>query len=391
MHDGEQLEADPLIVVDRVELHHPIRATNSHIPTIGCRRLTELFLRDRAGPLRWRERHRAIVLSGREEDGRTERLLVRSLGCQWFTEFTPRFAAVAHFGVCLQTQPAVARAIAVDMGADLVEVFRLVTADVRGFDPAVGHIDGEKGAVQQQRDIRLADDFVIQQQIEQLPAALRIVGGVVEANLVENAPFAPAGPAAAVVGPDDVHLDLATGVPTQPRAVLHEHHAGTVPGRGDGRANTGHPATGNEHVALELDLDHVGFARRTPIAHPGRGNRGDSTANLRGRRAGGRRRIGRAGADNQRIAGGSHAGTQHGQEITSLHVGHPLRRMVPLLTPGTVAQDPVRHGSPLVGDTPRNPGDSWLTTRSSCCTTTACFHTVVLGHESEDPARAPAR
>ena len=131
----------------------------------------------------------------------------------------------AHFGAGLQPQPAVARAVAKQLGGD---ADRCVRCDRSGPAP-IGSCPsftsaGKQGGVEQQRQVRLADDFVVEQQVPQLPAALRIVGRVVEPELFEQAPFAPAGPAAVVVGADDVHLDFARRIAPQPRAVLHQHH-----------------------------------------------------------------------------------------------------------------------------------------------------------------------
>jgi hypothetical protein len=71
-------------------------------------------------------------------------------------------------------------------------------------------LGGIERGFEQQRDVRLADDLVVEQQVPQLPAALRVVGGVVEAEFFDEAAFAPAGAAFVGVGADDVHFDFAT-------------------------------------------------------------------------------------------------------------------------------------------------------------------------------------
>ena len=119
------------------------------------------------------------------------------------------------------------------------------------------HLGREQGGVQQQRQVGLADDFVVEQQVPQLETALRIVGRVVEPELLDQAPFAPAGPAAVAVGADDVHLDFARRVAPQPRAVLHQHDLGPAAGRGHGRTDAGQSAAGHQHVAGQIDPLHV--------------------------------------------------------------------------------------------------------------------------------------
>ena len=120
--------------------------------------------------------------------------------------------------------------------------------------------------------------LVVQQQVPQLPAALRVVGGVVEAELLDQAPLAPAGPARVVVGPDDVHLHFARGVAAQPRSVLHEHDPRPVPRRGHGRAYSRHSPAGDEQSHVQVHQRHV----RLGGGEPRRGvrGRGDDVENL---------------------------------------------------------------------------------------------------------------
>src|SRR5437660_85968 len=83
-------------------------------------------------------------------------------------------------------------------------------------------------SIHQQGDIRLGDDLVIKQQVPQLPAALRIVDGIVQAELFEQSRFPPARPTLVAARADDVHFDFARGVATETRAVVDEDHAGAV-------------------------------------------------------------------------------------------------------------------------------------------------------------------
>ncbi len=67
-----------------------------------------------------------------------------------------------------------------------------------------------------------------------------------------------------LVGADDVHLDLARRIAAQPRAILHQDHAGSVARRRDGRADAGQAASGHHDIGLQPDLAHMPFRRREP-------------------------------------------------------------------------------------------------------------------------------
>ena len=167
----------------------------------------------------------------------------------------------------------------------------LVAARRGALDAAVAGGGGVERRLQQERDVRLAHELVVEQEVPQLPAALRVVHRVVEPQLLDEAALAPAGAALVGVRPDDVHLDLARGVAAEPRAVLHEDDPRAVARRGERRADAGETAAGDEDVGLELDEPHVRLGRgeaggrprrRDPVElpaqalvhpHPGRGER----------------------------------------------------------------------------------------------------------------------
>src|SRR5262249_24954963 len=157
--------------------------------------------------------------------------------------------AAAHLRAGLQAEPAVAGAVAEQLRVDAVDVLRLVAADQGLLDPVVGGPGGEEDAVEKQGDVRLADDLVVQEQVPELPGALGVVDGVVEAEFLQQAALAPAGPALVAAGADDVHLDLAAGVAPQARAVLDEDDLRPVAGRGERGADAGEAAPGDEDVA----------------------------------------------------------------------------------------------------------------------------------------------
>ena len=153
-------------------------------------------------------------------------------------------------------------------------------------------VGGVERGLEQQRDVRLADDLVVEQQVPQLPAALRIVDGVGEAQLLDEAALAPAGPAGVLVGADDVHLDFARRIAAQPRAVLHQDDPRAVPRRGDGRANAGESAARDQHVG----------SRAAPGACAARWTRTAQRPAPRGRNRAGRPRL-RLGAVRQHDEG----------------------------------------------------------------------------------------
>ena len=156
---------------------------------------------------------------------------------------------------------------------------------------------------EQQRDVRLADDLVVEQQVPHLPAALRVVDGVVEPELLEQAALAPSRAAAMRVGAHDVHLHFARRVAAQPRPVLHQDHLRAVARRRHRRADARHPAAGHQHVGIQVDLRHVALVRQPCGAV--------SLAALSGRTPAAFHRL------KQTVPGGRHAACQYRQGVAA--------------------------------------------------------------------------
>ena len=113
-------------------------------------------------------------------------------------------------------------------------------------------------------DVRFADDLVVEQEIPEFPASLRVVRRVVQAKLLDQSAFAPARTSAVAVGADDVHLDFARGIAAQPRAVLQQNHAGAVSGRGNRRANARNSSAGHQDVGFAVRPESCGVREREP-------------------------------------------------------------------------------------------------------------------------------
>ena len=138
-------------------------------------------------------------------------------------------------------------------------MFGLVAADEGFLDLVVLGFGGEDGGFEQEGDVGLGDDLVVEEEVPEFPAALGVVDGIVEADFLEDAAFAPAGAAFVGVGADDVHFDFGGGVAAEAGAVLDEDDLGAVAGGGDGGADPGEAAAGDEEIGLEVDEGHVGF------------------------------------------------------------------------------------------------------------------------------------
>ncbi len=164
----------------------------------------------------------------------------------------------------------------------MIDVLGPIAAGQHRLDLPLLDVGGVERGVEQQRQIRLADALVVEQQVPQLPTALRVARRVVEPEFFQQTTFAPARPTGVAIGADDVHLDLARRIATQPRAVLHQHHPSSRAGRRHRRANTGQSAAGHQHVGGQLDQLHVLLGRRLGRL-PRRRDAGQLGANLVGR------------------------------------------------------------------------------------------------------------
>jgi hypothetical protein len=183
-------------------------------------------------------------------------------GClrrQRLAELGARFTAGAHFGAGLQAETRIAGAIAEDAGAHTVEMLALVAARGHFGDPAILDVRRKDRGFEQQRDVGLAHHFVVEQQIPEFPAALRIVDGVGEPQLFDQAALAPPRARGVLVGAHDMHLDFTRGIAAQARAILHQDDARSVARRCDCRAHTRQATAGDEDIGLQPDLAHVPF------------------------------------------------------------------------------------------------------------------------------------
>ena len=153
-------------------------------------------------------------------------------------------------------------------------MLRLVATSQGSDDPAAFHVGREHDGFEQQRDIWLADELVVEQEIPEFPASLGIIRGVIEPEFLNESPFSPTGASRVVVRPDDVHFDFAAGVSSQPGAVLTEHHLRPMPGRRQGRADSGGTPSSDQQVAFKVDQRHVRLALEPAIGQR-RIHRGD--------------------------------------------------------------------------------------------------------------------
>ena len=135
-HDRQQFEADPLVVADGVDLAAPFDPPIAIFPGADAAEF-ELLVGDLAGPGGRHKRHRPAEIARGEQDAAALRLAVGRDRRQRFAELVARFVAGAHLGPGLQSQPAVAGAIAKQFGGDLIEVFGPVATGQHRFDFAL--------------------------------------------------------------------------------------------------------------------------------------------------------------------------------------------------------------------------------------------------------------
>jgi hypothetical protein len=141
----------------------------------------------------------------------------------------------------------------------VIEVLALVAAGHYIRDVAVLDRCRVQGRLEQEGDVGLAHHLVIEQQIPEFEGTLRIVHGVGQAELFDQAALAPAGTSGVLVGAHDVHLHFARRVAAQTRTVLHQDHARAVPGRSNGGADARESPAGDQDVGLQVDQVHLGF------------------------------------------------------------------------------------------------------------------------------------
>ena len=118
-----------------------------------------------------------------------------------------------------------------------------------GGDTPVPHLRVEDGAVEQQRDVRLAPDLLIQ---DGVPRRVELVGIAVKGgqlDLLEDAGL----PVVVALRAADPHADLGGGVAAQHGPVLYQRDPGTATGRGNGGAHSGQPAA--DHAEIDVMFD----------------------------------------------------------------------------------------------------------------------------------------
>ncbi len=284
----------------------------------------KLRLGDFARPGRRRERHGPAVIARREQEARPQRLAIGDVAGERFVEFALGFAAPTQFRPGFQGQAAVSGAINVERGANAIEVFGLVAPDQDPLNRVVPRLGGEQRAVQEQRDVGFALELVVEQQVPQLPTALRIMRRVVQAQFLDQPAFTPAGPSAAAIGADDVHFHLAGGVAAETRAVLGQHHLGAVPRGGKRRAHTRHAAAGHQDVTVQIHQGQMRFLGKPRVRRLGRSNgvKGPGNLGARGRGGGAGGQV--IGAHQHGVSGG---GAGEGEEVAAIHTSTPgIRR-----------------------------------------------------------------
>src|SRR5205814_1294277 len=99
--DRQQLEADPLVVADRVPLPAPLDPPVAVLPRGDAAEL-ELLLGHLASPARRRVGHRPAVIAGGEQDAAAERLAVRVLDRERLAGLGAALASEAHLGAGLE-------------------------------------------------------------------------------------------------------------------------------------------------------------------------------------------------------------------------------------------------------------------------------------------------
>ena len=138
-HDGQQLEADALVIADHLAIAAPFDPPVAVLPT-RHRAVPQLFLGDFARPHGRGERHRTVMQPRRKQDAGAQRALLRLIRRQRFAELPAPFAARAHFRARLKAETGIACAIAVHRRADAVEMFALVAARRHFGNAALLHI-----------------------------------------------------------------------------------------------------------------------------------------------------------------------------------------------------------------------------------------------------------
>ena len=78
-----------------------------------------------------------------------------------------------------------------------------------------------------------------------------VAHGVLKTQFLKDAGFAAAGLSSMGIGTDNVHADLAGGVASKDRAVLHENDARPIAGSSDCGNGAGHAASNHDEISCE--------------------------------------------------------------------------------------------------------------------------------------------
>ena len=257
-HDGEQLEADPLVVSDNVMVSAPFNPPVAVLPGIDGT-AEQLLLADLARPFGGRERHGVVVQAGGKQDARSQRQTIGLFGRERLAELGARLPSGAHLGAGFQAQTAIPRAVAENPGADAVDVFALIAAGRDFGDASAANGGRAQRGFEQQRNVRLTDHLVVEQEVPKLPTALRVVDRVGEPQLLDQPALAPARPPGVLIRADHVHLHFARRIAAEPRTVLQQDDAGAMPRCRNRRADAGQAAARHHHVGFQIHQPQVRF------------------------------------------------------------------------------------------------------------------------------------
>jgi hypothetical protein len=256
--DGEEFEADAFVIADGIELAAPFDPPVAVFPG-GDGTETELVASDASGPGRWGEEDGAAVIAGGEEDAAAERLAVGGGASEGLVEFGLGFPADAELGAGLEGEAAVARGVEVEWGGDGVEIFGFIAPGEHLLNAVAPCGGAEEGGIEQEGDVGFASEFIVEEKVPEFPAAVRVMDGVFEAELLDEAAFAPAGAVSVMIGADDMHFHFTAGVAAEARTILEEEDTSAVAGGGERGTDAGHAAAGDAEVGLQVDALHMGF------------------------------------------------------------------------------------------------------------------------------------
>jgi hypothetical protein len=173
-----------------------------------------------------------------------------------FAELLLALRAHAERRAGKKTDDAVTRRIAEDGRAEFVERLVLAAIPAHGADcVGVGFQHFVDRGVEQQRQVRFAQDVLQQDRVEDDGVALAVPVKVLDEQFVDHAAFARPPVVVAHVGgrAEDPEPDFAGGVTAEDGPVLDERDLDTRPCGGDGATDTGHAPADDHQVGLVTD------------------------------------------------------------------------------------------------------------------------------------------